>query len=47
MNFVTKKPLADFTVDFDLKLGQWNLLRPALDISGPITKNKNFGIHGD
>lgn len=42
MNFVTKKPLADFTVDFDLKLGQWNLWRPALDISGPITKNKNL-----
>ena len=42
MNFVTKKPLADFTVDFDLKLGQWNMLRPALDISGPITKNKNL-----
>ena len=42
MNFVTKKPLADFTVDFDLKLGQWNLVRPALDISGPITKNKNL-----
>lgn len=42
MNFVTKKPLADFTIDFDLKLGQWNLRRPALDISGPITKNKNL-----
>lgn len=42
MNFVTKKPLADFTVDFDLKLGQWNLVRPALDISGPLTKNKNL-----
>jgi len=42
MNFVTKKPLADFTVDFDLKLGQWNLWRPALDISGPITKNKKL-----
>lgn len=42
MNFVTKKPLADFTVDFDLKLGQWDLWRPALDISGPITKNKNL-----
>jgi iron complex outermembrane receptor protein len=42
MNFVTKKPLADFTVDFDLKMGQWNLWRPALDISGPITKNKNL-----
>jgi len=42
MNFVTKKPLADFTIDFDLKLGQWNLVRPALDISGPITKNKNL-----
>jgi len=42
MNFVTKKPLADFTVDVDLKLGQWNLLRPAFDISGPITKNKNL-----
>jgi iron complex outermembrane receptor protein len=42
MNFVTKKPLADFTVDVDLKLGQWNLFRPAVDISGPITKSKNL-----
>jgi iron complex outermembrane receptor protein len=42
MNFVTKKPLADFTVDFDLKLGQWNLVRPALDISGPLSKSKNL-----
>jgi iron complex outermembrane receptor protein len=42
MNFVTKKPLADFAFDVDLKLGQWNLLRPSFDISGPITKNKNL-----
>jgi len=42
MNFATKKPLADFTVDVDFKVGQWNLLRPAIDISGPITKNKNL-----
>ena len=42
MNFVTKKPLADFAFDVDLKLGQWNLLRPSIDISGPITKNKNL-----
>jgi len=26
MNFATKKPLADFTVDVDFKVGQWNLI---------------------
>ncbi len=42
MNFVTKKPLADFTLDVDFKMGQWNLWRPAIDVSGPITKNKHL-----
>lgn len=42
MNFSTKKPLADFYLKTELKLGEWNLFRPAIDISGPITKNKNL-----
>ncbi len=42
MNFATKKPLADFYMKVDFKTGQWNLIRPAVDISGPITKDKSL-----
>lgn len=41
MNFSTKKPLADFYLKTELRLGEWNLFRPAMDVSGPITKSKN------
>ncbi len=42
MNFSTKKPMADFYVRAEIKTGSWNLLRPALDISGPLTLNKKL-----
>jgi iron complex outermembrane receptor protein len=37
MNFVTKKPLATFMANVNLKTGSWGLIRPALDITGPLT----------
>ncbi|RYZ99969.1 MAG: TonB-dependent receptor [Sphingobacteriaceae bacterium] len=37
MNFVTKKPLAQFAAEVNFKTGSWGLLRPAIDITGPIT----------
>jgi iron complex outermembrane receptor protein len=39
MNFVTKKPLAEFMADVNFKTGSWDLVRPAIDITGPITKD--------
>lgn len=42
MNFSTKKPLADFFMNVNFKTGQWNLMRPSVDISGPVTKNKTL-----
>ncbi len=39
MNFVTKKPLAEFMAKVDLKTGSWGLFRPATDITGPITND--------
>ncbi|MEJ2880987.1 TonB-dependent receptor [Pedobacter sp. GR22-6] len=42
MNFVTKKPLAEFAADLNFKTGSWGLVRPALDITGPITKKGNL-----
>jgi iron complex outermembrane receptor protein len=42
LNFSTKKPRADFYTAVDLKVGQWNLVRPALDITGPLNKSKTL-----
>ena len=42
LNFSTKKPLADFYLKTELRLGEWNLFRPSVDISGPLSKNKNL-----
>jgi iron complex outermembrane receptor protein len=42
MNFVTKKPLANFMANVDFKTGSWGLVRPALDLTGPITKDRTL-----
>ena len=42
LNFATKKPLADFYLKSELRLGEWNLFRPSIDVSGPLSKNKNL-----
>ena len=42
LNFSTKKPLADFYLKSELRLGEWNLFRPSLDVSGPLSKNKRL-----
>lgn len=39
MNFVTKKPLAEFAADLNFKTGSWGLVRPSLDITGPLIKD--------
>lgn len=42
LNFTTKKPLSDFYLRTEMRLGEWGLFRPAIDISGSITKKKNL-----
>ena len=42
MNFVTKKPLADFGMDVNFKTGSWNLFRPSIDVTGPVTKDRKI-----
>jgi len=41
MNFVTKKPLNYDYRRFELKVGQYGLIRPSFDISGPLNEKKN------
>lgn len=42
MNFMTKKPLNYDYRRFELKVGQYGLFRPTLDISGPVNENENL-----
>jgi iron complex outermembrane receptor protein len=42
MNFVTKKPLFNFMANVNFKTGSWGLIRPAVDITGPLTKDKTL-----
>ena len=39
MNFVTKKPLNYDYRRFELKVGQYNLFRPSIDLSGPVNED--------
>jgi iron complex outermembrane receptor protein len=41
MNFVTKKPLNYDYRRFELKVGQYGLVRPTIDLSGPLNEKKN------
>jgi iron complex outermembrane recepter protein len=42
MNFVTKKPLNYDYRRLELKVGQYGLVRPTLDVSGPINEKKTL-----
>ena len=42
INFVTKKPLPDFMTELSFKTGSWGLLRPSLDLTGPLNKGKSL-----
>lgn len=42
MNFVTKKPLANFMANVDVKLGSWGLIRPSLDVTGSIDSSRTL-----
>lgn len=39
MNFVTKKPLDYVMANVNFKTGSWGLVRPAIDVTGPLTNN--------
>lgn len=42
INFVTKKPLPYHYGRADLRIGQYGLVRPAIDLSGPLNKKGNL-----
>jgi iron complex outermembrane receptor protein len=42
LNFVTKKPLSEFSANIQLKTGSWGLARAAIDVGGPLTKKKDL-----
>lgn len=42
LNLVTKKPLPEFMAEVNFKTGSWGLVRPAIDITGPLTKSGNL-----
>ena len=42
INFVTKKPSSEFRSEINFKSGSWGLLRPSLDITGPLNKSKSL-----
>lgn len=42
INFVTKKPLNYTYGKFDMKAGEYGLLRPSLDLSGPLNHKKTL-----
>lgn len=48
LNFVTKKPLADFQASVQMRSGSWGLLRPSLDLGGPLNKKRTlrFRLNG-
>ncbi|MBB5282262.1 iron complex outermembrane receptor protein [Rhabdobacter roseus] len=42
MNFVTKKPLSEFVTNLNFKTGSWGLLRPSVDITGPLSRDRSL-----
>jgi iron complex outermembrane recepter protein len=42
INFVTKKPLNYTYGKFDMKAGEYGLLRPSIDVSGPLNSSKTL-----
>ena len=42
LNFVSKKPLKKFMADVNFKTGSWGLIRPAIDITGPLSKDQSL-----
>ena len=47
INFITKKPLSETRASVDLSLGSWNFRRAAVDLGGPLTKNKKLLYRGN
>jgi iron complex outermembrane receptor protein len=42
INFITKKPMDERWYSVDLSIGSWNFRRAAVDLTGPLTKNKKL-----
>lgn len=46
LNMVTKKPKFDFGGEVSLRAGSFNLIKPAVDIYGPVNHNIAYRING-
>ncbi len=46
LNMVTKKPKFDFGGEVSLRAGSYNLIKPAIDIYGPISNNIAYRLNG-
>ncbi len=46
LNMVTKKPKFDFGGEVSMRAGSFNLLKPAFDIYGPISKKIAYRVNG-
>jgi len=42
INLVSKKPLPEFFNEIELQVGEWGLVRPRFDITGPLNSNGNL-----
>ncbi|MBR8827411.1 MAG: TonB-dependent siderophore receptor [Gomphosphaeria aponina SAG 52.96 = DSM 107014] len=42
INLVSKKPLPQFFNEIELQVGEWGLVRPRFDLTGPIDSNGNL-----
>lgn len=46
INMVTKKPRFNFGGEVNLRVGSFNLIKPALDIYGPISQSVAYRVNG-
>ncbi|MFV0604482.1 MAG: TonB-dependent siderophore receptor [Niabella sp.] len=46
LNMVTKKPKFDFGGSVNMRIGSFNLYKPALDIYGPVSKSIAYRLNG-
>ncbi|MCU0534285.1 MAG: TonB-dependent receptor, partial [Hydrococcus sp. Prado102] len=42
INLVSKKPLSEFYAAIDLSIGDFSLYRPAIDVSGPLNRDRTL-----
>ena len=46
LNMITKKPKFDFGGEVSLRAGSYNLIKPAIDIYGPLSNKIAYRVNG-